>query len=113
MAGSTLTIAATLQCPHGGQVQIIPSGSGPVIGGVPTATVADTFLISGCPFTIPAVPPIPSPCVTVQWLAGDIFSTAGGAPTLSQSSQGICIAATGAPQGPVIIVSTPPGAQSQ
>jgi hypothetical protein len=113
MAGATLTIASTLQCPHGAPVQIIPSGSGPVLGGVPVATVADTFLISGCPFTIPVVPPIPSPCITVQWVAGDLFSTAGGAPTLSQSSQGLCLAATGAPQGLVVIVNTAPGAQSQ
>jgi hypothetical protein len=113
MAGGMITVADTLLCPHGGTVTIVPTNARVAAGGMLAATVADTFIIVGCPFQIPMTPPIPSPCVTVQWLGGDLRSTVGGVPTLSQSSQGICIAVTGVPQGPVIVVSTQPGTQSQ
>jgi hypothetical protein len=113
MAGGTITNASILQCPHGAQVQIISSNPSLSAGGAPVATMADEFIISGCPFTIPATPPIPSPCLTIQWLASELRNSANGIPTLSQSSVGICIGATGAPQGPVVIVSTQAGAQSQ
>jgi hypothetical protein len=113
MAGGLITIASTLQCPHGGLVQIIPTNLRASAGGAPLATISDEFIIVGCPFTIPATPPIPSPCITVQWLAGDLRTTVGALATVSESSVGICIGATGAPQGPVVIVTTAPGEQSE
>ena len=101
----SLTIASTLQCPHGGTVSIAPSNQRASAAGALIATAADTFAISGCPFQLPTTPPTPSPCVTVQWTSHDMSVTAGAA-TLSQASQGLCISALGAPQGPVIIAST-------
>jgi hypothetical protein len=70
------------------------------------ATGADTFIILGCPFHIPATPPIPSPCLTVRWLITDMRVKANGSFTLSRSSQGLCMNAQQVPQGPVIIVNT-------
>jgi hypothetical protein len=106
MAGNALTTASTLQCPHGGQVQISSSNPAVSADGSPAVTSADTFTISGCPFQIPATPPIPSPCVRVQWIVPDVQATIGGSPTLSQGSSGLCLAATGVPQGPVAVANT-------
>ena len=47
MAQSLITAASTLQCPHGGQVQIV-SANGKVRAGAAVALVSDTFTISGC-----------------------------------------------------------------
>jgi hypothetical protein len=113
MAGGILTVASSLQCPHGGQVQIIPADPLATGGSVPIATLADQVVVVGCPFVIPAVVPIPSPCILVQWVSGNPRTTANGIPMLNLSSVGLCIGATGAPQGPVVVASTPPGVQSQ
>jgi hypothetical protein len=66
--------------------------------------MSDTFIVSGCPFQIPATPPIPSPCVTVRWISGDGKTQVNGFPSLSQSSVGLCLSAQQIPQGPVIIL---------
>lgn len=106
MAGPSLTAAATLMCPHGGQVVIIPSSPRAMAGGAPIATTADTFVIAGCPFTLPG--PTPSPCIQVQWIVPDLRVKAGGSQALDAGSVGLCMAATGAPQGPVSVVATQP-----
>jgi len=113
MAGNTLNISASLQCPHGGTVQIIPSNPRVRAGGGAIATANDTFIVVGCPFQLPTTPPTPSPCVKVQWIVTDLRSTAGGAPTLSMSSVGLCISAQQIPQGPVVIGSTQARVSSQ
>ena len=102
MAGHTLTKAATMLCPHGGQVQAVPSNTR-AKGDDYLLTQADTFTIAGCAFTIP--PGSPSPCLTVQWVVADTRVTAG-APTLSESDTGLCMNGLGAPQGPVSVVVT-------
>ena len=105
MPGGMITVSSTLECPHGGQVEIVPANPKTTAGGATVATVADQFLISGCPFTLPTVPPIPSPCIMVQWVAGDLQNLSNSIPTLNPSSVGLCIGATGAPQGPVLVVN--------
>jgi hypothetical protein len=105
-----LTTASVLMCPHGGTVQAIPSGGGVLAEGAPLVTAADTFLIAGCPFFIG---PAPSPCMSVQWVQPAANSTLAGNPTLTMSSVGLCLAATQAPQGPVMIVETQPNATGQ
>lgn len=77
------------------------------------ATAADTFVVVGCPFQIPATPPIPSPCVRVQWLVPDARVSVSGNPTLSRSSAGLCLSAAGVPQGPVTVASTQARTQTQ
>ncbi len=105
MAGNTITTNSSLQCPHGGTVQIITTNTQATADGGYIATMADTFIVSGCPFQIPATPPIPSPCTTVQWIVPDTRVKVNGNPTLSQSSVGLCLAATQLPQGPVIVAN--------
>jgi hypothetical protein len=99
MAGATLTASAVMQCPHGGVVQVVPSNTRARSGGSPILTTADTATVIGCAFVAGLVP---SPCVLVQWVTGDVNGTAGAA-TLSQSSVGLCMNALGVPQGPVVI----------
>lgn len=106
MAGNSLNVNSTLMCPHGGSVQIISSNTRVKGGGGFLVTTADTFLISGCPFQIPATPPIPSPCIKVQWLVSDMRVKVNGSPSLSKSSVGLCLSAAQVPQGPVSIVNT-------
>lgn len=113
MAGHSVTVAATLQCPHGGTVQIVSANTHARADGAFLATASDTFTIAGCPFQIPATPPIPSPCVRVQWLVPDMQVTVGGNPTISRSSAGLCLSAAGVPQGPVSVAATQARAQSR
>jgi hypothetical protein len=100
-----LTASSVMMCPHGGTVQAIPAGGSVQIGGAPVLTASDTFLVAGCPFVIAGVP---SPCISVQWVQPAARSTVAGNPTLTMASIGLCLAATQAPQGPVMIVDAQP-----
>ena len=113
MSGKLLTVAASLQCPHVGTVSITSSNTKVKAGGDFAALASDSFLISGCPFQIPATPPIPSPCVTVQWLVTNVKTKVGGAMTLGTGCTGMCFSALQVPQGPVIIGTTQPRASAQ
>lgn len=107
MAGNSLTVSSSLQCPHGGTVQIISTNTRVKDDGSFAATMNDTFTITGCPFQIPAGPAmVPSPCIMVQWVMPDARVRVNNGFTLSQSSTGICMSAVGIPQGPVMVVNT-------
>lgn len=105
MPAPALTATASLQCPHGGKVQIISANTKATANGVPLALANDTFVVAGCTFTLPG--PKPSPCLTVRWTATDSKTTVNGTPTLSMTSAGMCYSGDQVAQGPVIIVSTP------
>lgn len=107
--GNSLITSATLQCPHGGAVQIISSNTRVKATSTPMATSADTFIIAGCPFT----PSAASPCLSVKWIVSDTRVKVGGTQTLSTASQGLCLNAAQAPQGPVSIVNTQTKVKSQ
>lgn len=113
MAGHNLTTASSLQCPHGGVVQIVSANTRSRADHAFLATANDTFLISGCPFQIPATPPIPSPCIQVLWQVPDTRVKVDNNPTLSRSSAGLCLSAAGVPQGPVTVVQTQTRVESQ
>ena len=68
----------------------------------------DTYTIAGCPFSIG---PDYSPCVSVQWVQTATRVQAGGDFVLNESSIGLCLAATQAPQGTVLILQTQPRAE--
>jgi hypothetical protein len=106
MAGNTITLNASLQCPHGGTVTIIPANTRALADSGLIATVSDTFIVSGCPFQIPVTPPIPSPCVSVRWIVADTRVKVNGSPSLSQSSTGLCLSAAQIPQGQVLVAAT-------
>ncbi len=100
-----LTTASTMMCPHGGTVTALP-GQTRATAGAPILRGSDTFLIAGCPFSIG---PNYSPCVTVQWVQTATRVQAGGNFVLNEDSVGLCLAATQAPQGTVLILQTQPG----
>jgi len=103
-----LTTASTLMCPHGGMVTAIPSSARVTAGGAPIVLATDTFIIAGCLFA----PVVPHPCVLVQWQLPAQRSTSGGGATLTEASLGLCMAADGAVQGPVIVQATQQKASS-
>ena len=112
MAGTSIDASATLQCPHGGTVKIVSSNQRSKAVSASIATQADTTTVSGCPFQKPLVPPVPSPCVRVQWIVADARVKAGSIPSLSRSATGICFSAESIPQGAVVVVNTQSRAQS-
>jgi hypothetical protein len=82
-------------------------GQTQALAGAPVLRASDTFTIVGCTFT-PG--PVLVPCVSVQWVQAATRVQAGGDFVLNEASVGLCLAATQAPQGSVIIVSTQPSA---
>jgi hypothetical protein len=99
-----LTTASTLMCPHGGSVSIV-SANTKVSAGAALALASDTFTIAGCSFQLSGAP---HPCLTVQWVLTNTKTMVNSTPTLSLDSQGLCLAADQAAQGPVSIVNTQP-----
>jgi hypothetical protein len=104
MPGPLYHVGAVAICPHGGQITTISSNVRVLVSGMPVATIADTSLVAGCAFTIPP----PQPCIKVQWLVGATRVLVNGLPALVQSSMGLCLGPTQAPQGPATIVNTQP-----
>ena len=99
-----LTVASVLMCPHGGMVSVSPASTRAVAGS-PIVCGSDTFIVAGCSFNIAGAP---SPCVSVTWLVTATRVQSGGNLALNAASQGLCLAATQVPQGPVSIQSTQP-----
>jgi hypothetical protein len=104
-----LSSASVLTCPHAGHVTHTPSQARVVVVGAPALTQADTNMVAGCPFTLPAKP---SPCVTVRWTVAAVRVTAGGLPLLLQSSVGLCSSPEQAPQGPPLVTVVQPRVQA-
>lgn len=114
MAGNTLNINTSLQCPHGGLVQIISANVRVKVDNAYAALASDQYLIIGCPFQIPVgTGTIPSPCLTVRWVLTDLRAKVSSTPTLSRSSVGLCQNAMQVPQGTVVIANTQVRVQSQ
>jgi hypothetical protein len=98
--GFLIDAGATIMCPHGGQVKIIPSVTCVTLGGMPPLLAADPATVAGCAFNVSGAP---SPCLSLQWLMPAARVTVqGGAPLLS-SSIGLCKNPAGAPQGTAIV----------
>lgn len=106
MAGNSLVSGSHMQCPHLGTVQVTPSNMTIKADKDAMVVMSDTFTITGCTFQIPATPPIPSPCVEVQWLVADTRVKLNGTATLSETSTGLCLSKEKVPQGSVIISNT-------
>src|SRR5438874_13767630 len=104
MPGFLLHVGATAMCPHGGQVSIISSNTRVLLGGQPAATLSDTYLIAGCPFTVP--PGKPQPCIKVQWLVPATRVLVNHQPAILQTSTGLCLSPEQIPQGPPNVVVT-------
>lgn len=102
MPGFLLHVGAVAMCPHGGQMSIISSNTRVLVGGQPVATLADTYMIAGCAFTIPP----PQPCVMVKWLSQATRVLVSGTPVILQNSVGLCQSAGQIPAGPPNVVMT-------
>lgn len=104
MPGMLFHVGATAICPHGGQVSVISTNTRVLASGQPVATMADTYLVAACAFTIPG--PKPQPCVKVQWTVPAQRVLVNGQPVILNSSTGICQSAEQIPQGPPIVAAT-------
>jgi uncharacterized Zn-binding protein involved in type VI secretion len=101
MPGPLFHVGNTTLCPHGGQAQTISSNSRVLVNGMPVATISDTTLVAGCPFTVPTGKP--QPCVKVQWLVPATRVVVNGQPALLQTSTGLCLSPEQIPQGPPMV----------
>ena len=101
--GQLLTSSSQLVCPHQGIVQAITSNVRAQADGGFILRASDTFVITGCPFSLG---PSPHPCVSVKWLVSALRHQAAGDAALTTDSVGMCLAADQAPQGVVMVNST-------
>jgi hypothetical protein len=108
MAGM-LNTSSVLMCPHGGTVTATPGHASVQVGGELVLRSSDTFTIAGCPF---AIGTSPHPCVSVQWSKTAEQSQVMDDFTLTEDSQGLCIAGDQARQGAVLILFTQPQVDS-
>jgi hypothetical protein len=101
--GNLLGAGAVISCPHGGRATAARTSSNAVLlDGLPVATAADAYVITGCPHTIDRVP---MPCTSVRWTADDGGPTVDGAPVLLDTTAALCFNAALVPQGPPVVVS--------
>lgn len=103
MPGSIYNMGATVICPHGGQVQPVPTAVRVQLGGAPPIVATDQCMVAGCAFTLPNGKP--SPCIKVQWTAPATRVLIDGKPPLIQSSVGLCQSPEQVPQGPATLAS--------
>ena len=89
MSGPVVHSNAGITCTHGGAVTVVPGNPRVLVSGQPVATLADTYLVVGCAFSIPAGP---HPCVKLQWLTPAARVQAGGQPLITQGSTALGIA---------------------
>lgn len=108
-----LTTSSVILCPHGGTVSLTTANSVCQIEGAPALLQSDQHTVSGCPFQKPLTPPVPSPCVTVQWLTGATRTRVNGTPVLLQTSSGLCLSGESIPQGAPIIAMVQSSAKGQ
>jgi hypothetical protein len=104
MPGFLYQVGASAICPHGGQVSAAPGNLRVKLGGQPATTLADTFTVAGCAFTVPG--PKPQPCVLVRWMVPATRVRMGGNPAILQTSTGLCQSAEQIPQGPPTAITT-------
>lgn len=98
MPGPLLHAGATVLCAHAGQAQPAAPNTRVLVNGMPTVTLAASYLVSGCVFNVSGAP---SPCVTAQWVTAATRLTSNGQPLLLMDSQAIC-----APNGtPLLVVA--------
>jgi hypothetical protein len=97
-----VTATSIVTCTHGAKVTHVPV-SRVLVQGAPVLVQTDTNAIVGCPFTLPTVPPKPSPCIVVRWTTASLRVFAGGTPVLAQTAVGLGVSPEQAPQGPPIV----------
>jgi hypothetical protein len=96
-----LDAGATISCPHGGQVTVVPRSTRVRLGGAAPLLVDDVAIVAGCAFNVSGAP---SPCLQVQWQAPATRVKVEGSPVLLATSIGLCTNAASAPQGPALVM---------
>jgi len=104
MPGFLLHVGAGVICPHGAPVQVVSSNSRVLVSGQPAAILNDTYLVTGCSFTVPTSKP--QPCVKIQWMVPASRVKIIGQPAILQGSTGICQSAEQIPQGSPSVIAT-------
>ncbi len=105
MADPLLHVSMTAYCPHpSGSVSVVTTNTRVKVAGQYAATVSDTFTIAGCEFN--PTGSSPSPCLTIQWIAGATRVKVTGSSAVLTTSNGLCEAAGALPQGAPQIVQT-------
>ena len=104
MPGFLFHVGASAMCPHAGQVSVVSTNTRVLVAKQPVATLGDTYLVAGCPFTVPG--PKPQPCMKVQWIVPSVRVRVMGQFAILQSSVGLSQSAEQIPQGPPSIVMT-------
>lgn len=99
-----LNAQATLLCPHGGRVTVIPGQQQVLAGGAPVLRVSD---LMGAPIAGCTLPPTPAtvPCTVVAAVLPGSWATtvtAMGEPVLLQT---LVAMTNGVPPGPVVVAS--------
>lgn len=95
-----LDAGATITCPHGGRVAVVPRATRVALGGKPPLLVDDSNTIAACPFNVSGAP---SPCLRVQWTMPATRVTVESSPVLLSSSIALCVNAASAPQGTALV----------
>lgn len=98
--GDLLIATSVMTCPHAGVVTPVPTDAALAIAGATVVRSSDPFMIAGC-----SLSSVGSPCVSVEWMVPSAVSSADGSAVLTTDSVGLCLAATGAPQGTVLIAA--------
>ena len=93
-------------CTHGIPATVVPGYARVLVSGQPVTTIADQYLVAGCPFTVP--PSVPMSCVRIQWLVPAARVLVNGVPALLQTSTGLCISVQQSPNGPPTVAVNQP-----
>ena len=100
MPGFLLDADATLLCSHGGHAHATILNPRVTVSGMPTVTLASSYVVGGCP--LPPPPEANGPCVAARFITSALRVKSGGQPLLLADSRALC-----APTGtPLVIVAT-------
>lgn len=110
MPGYILDAGATISCPHGGQVAVMPRATRVKLSGKPPLLVDDTATVAACPFNVSGAP---SPCLSVRWMMPALRAKVESSPVLLSSSVGLCTNAASAPQGTALVTGFQTRVQAQ
>lgn len=100
MPAPALTQAASVMCMHGGQAQPTVPLPRVRLSGQMAIGQATTYMVAGCPFTLPG--PAPSPCLTATWTVTALRVMSGGIPLVLQNSSAVCT-----PNGTGLLIAFP------
>lgn len=100
MPAPALNQSATVLCMHGGQAQPTVPLPRVRLSGAMAIGQTTTYVVGGCPFTVPG--PAPSPCLTATWTVPATRVRSGGIPLVLQNSSATCT-----PNGTGLIVASP------